>query len=83
MALLYNKNDSTNLRMYREGLFIEFPSIPAGAGSQVRFSEGPAALHHPGAGRTVTVVGQLRQARQQAVVRQLVLAVEGIWGGGG
>lgn len=47
--------------------------------SQVRLSKSPAALHHARARRTVTVVGQLHQVRQQAVVRQLVLPVEGIW----
>lgn len=47
---------------------------------QVRLSERPAALHHPRAGRTVTVMGQLHQARHEAVVRQLVLSIEGIWG---
>ncbi len=47
---------------------------------QVRLSKRPAALHDPRAGRTVTVVGQLHQARHEAVVRQLVLAIEGVWG---
>lgn len=48
--------------------------------SQVRLSERPPALHHPRAGRTVTVMGQLHQARQEAVVRQLVFTIEGVCG---
>lgn len=51
----------------------------AAVGSQVRLSERPPALHHPRAGRTVTVVGQLHQARQEAVVRQPVFTIEGVW----
>ena len=45
---------------------------------QVRLSKRPPALHDTRAGRTVTVMGQLHQARHKAVVRQLVLAIEGI-----
>jgi len=45
---------------------------------QVRLSERPAALHDARARRTVTVVGQLHQARREAVVGQLVLPIEGV-----
>lgn len=47
---------------------------------QVRLSKRPAALHHPRAGRSVTVVGQFHQAGHEAVVRQLILTIEGVWG---
>lgn len=47
---------------------------------QVRLSKCPAALHHPRAGRSVTVVGQFHQAGHEAVVRQLILTIKGVWG---
>lgn len=49
-----------------------------GALLQVGLPEGPAALHHAGAGRPVAVVGELDESRRQPVVGQLVLAVKGV-----
>lgn len=47
---------------------------------QVRLSKSPATLHDTCARRTVTVVGQLHQVGCKAIVRQLVLTVEGVCG---
>lgn len=49
--------------------------------SQAGEAEGPAALHHPCAGWTVTVMRQLHLAWCQAVIRHLILPVKGIYQG--
>ena len=52
--------------------------VCGGEDLQVRLSKRPATLHDTRARGTVTVVGQLHQVRREAVVRQLVLSVEGV-----